>query len=304
MKRIIIILLLIFSISTLSSCKGCKIKNDSRNYPNGFDVTVSEELLEYFIYKDDVPKLHFDMENVNVTVNSKSNHYILVNNDFYLASEAWGKHLSRYNKDEIIVISEVNQEDDKGEAKFGSEFLKLDPFDEEGNVQKYSKEKRIVAWDKDGTRYSYKYRTFVSNQKRYYIYCYSESLTLAIEQPLIVIKQNGNNKLLLVPLPFDTKYEVSGANLTVDALINKDTYLGDRYRKYIYPDSLKDYSLAEKIEKVKEWYSIYCNGLVEDDKFVITYAGAKFEINFNTTKRDASSDKIHDAFELIYLGDA
>lgn len=303
MKKLSILLIIILGLITL---EGCKIKNESKNYPNGFDITVSEELLEYFIYKEDVPKLHFDYDNVNVTTTSVNSHYILVNNDFYKASDAWANHLSMYDKSEMIIIQELLQTDDDGKAKFGKEHLKLDAVDEFGNEQTHSKEIRMVAWNKEtnGTRYSYQHRTFVSGGKRYYIYCYSTSLSVALEQSLMVVRVNNQNKLLLVPLPFDTKYEVSGSNLTIDALINKDTYLGTRYRRFAYPSSLSSYSLEEKIAKVKEWYTTYCGGHTLSDMFLINYAGARYEVKFNVTKKDASTGEEMDAFELLYLGDA
>ena len=286
--------------------QGCKIKNESVNHPNGFDITVSEELIEYFIYKDEIPKLHFDYNNVNVTVTSVNSHYILVNNDFYEASEAWSKHLSMYDNNEIIVIQELSQTDDNGSAKFGKDKLTLDEVDEFGKEQKNSKEIRLVAWNKEtnGTRFSYQHRTFVSGGKRYYIYCYSTSLSVCLEQSLMVVRKDNQNKLLLVPLPYDTKYEVSGSNLTVDALINKDTYLASRYRKFAYPSFLEGYNLEEKIQKVKEWYTTYCDGKMIADMFVINYAGARFEVKFNETKTDSSTGNVMDAFELLYLGDA
>ena len=303
MKRLCVLLLIIIGIITL---QGCKIKNDSVNHPNGFDITVSEELIDYFIYKDEIPKLHFDYNDVNVTVTSINSHYILVNNDFYEASDAWAKHLSIYEPNEMIIIQELSQTDDKGSAKFGSDKLTLDDVDEYGNEQKHSKEVRMVAWNKatNGTRFSYQHRTFVSGGKRYYIYCYSTSLSVCLEQSLMVVRKDNQNKLLLVPLPYDTKYEVSGANLTIDALINKDTYLGVRYRRFAYPSFLQNYSLSEKEQKVKEWYTTYCNGKMIGNMFVIDYAGARFEVKFNVTKSDASTGDEMDAFELLYLGDA
>lgn len=303
MKKLSILLLIIISLMTL---QGCKIRNESKNYPNGFDITVSEELVEYFIYKESIPKLHFDYNNVNVTTTSVNSHYILVNNDFYKASDAWEKHLSMYDKDEMLIIQQLDQTDDKGSAKFGSEKLKLDEVDEYGNEQVCSKEIRMVAWNKEtnGTRFSYQHRTFVSGGKRYYIYCYSTSLSVCLEQSLMVVRVNNQNKLLLVPLPYDTKYEVSGSNLTIDALVNKDTYLATRYRRFAYPSYLSNYSLDEKITKVKEWYTTYCDGYILGDMFIINYAGARYEVKFNVTKKDSSTGDELDAFELLYLGDA
>lgn len=297
----ICILLLFSSLLLLNSCK---IKNDYKTYEDGFIITINEDLQEYFLYKEQIPSLKFEMENVNVSVGSNNSNYVLVENEFTLVSDAWANHLSRYSEDQKLIISSVEQTSDKGKAKFGGVEKKLDDTDELGNPQKYSKEIRLVAWNSDGTRYSYQYRTFVSEGKRYYAFCYSASLTVTIEQPLMVVKENNQNKLLLLPLPFDTKYEVSGSTLTIDALINKSTYLDSKYYHFAYPSSLSTSSDEEKIEKVKKWYETYCNGQIVDDEFQIEYAGGKFVVDFNTTKKDPSTGKENFGFALTYIGNA
>lgn len=300
-KKILSLFLICFCILSLMSCK---IRNEYKTYENGFDVTISQELQEYFIYKDKIPSLHFDMNNVNVSVGSNNSNYVLVENDFTEVSDAWAKHLSQYSDSQKIIINSIDQTSDKGKARFGGVTKPLDKTDEFGNPQEYSKEIRLVAWTLDGTRYSYQYRTFVSEGKRYYAFCYTNSLTMTIEQPLMVIKQNGQNRLLLLPLPFDTKYEVSGSTLTLDALIEKQTYLDSKYYHFSYPNYLSERTLEEKKEAVKKWYAIFCDGVMENDEFVIKYAGGKYSIDFNTTKKDPSTGKENPGFALKYLGDA
>lgn len=300
-KKIFLFGIMILCCMVLTSCK---IRNEYKTYEHGFDLTVAEELQDYFIYKESIPKLHFDMNNVNVSVGSTNSNYVLVENDFTKVSDAWAKHLANYSDDQKVIISSAEQTNDKGKAIFGGVTKKLDEKDEFGNTQKYSKEIRLVAWTIDGTRYSYQYRTFVSEGKRYYAFCYTNSLTMTIEQPLMVIKQNGQNKLLLLPLPFDTKYEVSGSTLTLDALINKTTYLDSKYYHFAYPNYLAEQPLEEKIEAVKKWYETYCAGTYDDNEFKIKYAGATYSINFNSIKKDPSTGKENPGFEIKYLGSA
>ena len=171
------------------------------------------------------------MKNVNVSTSSTKASVVFVNNDFYQLSDAWAAHLAEYKADQIIVISASEQTNDKGDAKFGGDYLDLDAYDENGEPQKYSIEYRIACWDNTGTRYSYQYRSFVSGGKRYYVYCYTTSLTITMEQSLIVVQVDGKNKLLLAPLPYDTKYEVSG-NLNIDSLLKKDEYANEFYYKF------------------------------------------------------------------------
>lgn len=296
--------LLIISLLLLFSFQSCKFKNEYITCENGVDVSLAEELIEHMIYKDQLPKLHFDMNNVNISTSSTKSSVVFVSNDFYQISDAWAKHLERYKNEQKIIISAAEQTNDKEEAKFGGEYLKLDDVDENGIPQKYSIEYRIACWDNTGTRYSYQYRTFVSNGKRYYVYCYTNSLTITLEQSLMVVNVGGKNKLLLVPLPYDTKYEVSGSSLTVESLIEKDTYLSSRYRKYLYPESLSELTLEEKKLEVKKWYTEYCNGEDINNEFIIKYAGAKFKVNFDAMRQDNNTGKDTNAFELIYLGAA
>lgn len=300
MKKIGILMLLLF----LFTLGGCSCSNQFETRADGFDVKIAKELEPYLLYPESMPILHFDMKDVNISTTSTQASYVLVNNDFYKVSEAWGKHLSQYNSHEQVIILEVEQKNDKGKAKFGGETLKLDEVDEIGKPQMYSKEIRMVAWTKNGTRYSYQYRTFVSGGKRYYAYCYSVALSMTLEQSLMVERVNGENKLLFVPLPYDTKYEVSGSTLTVDALINKMTYLDEKYHKYAYPSSLSLLPLEEQKEKVRNWYETYCNGQIIEDTFVIEYAGAKYQVEFDKTKIDVSTSKEVPAFELTYIGKA
>lgn len=304
MKKIFRIKLICILLLSLLLLNSCKIKNDYKTFEDGFIITINDDLQEYFLYKDEIPSLKFEMQNVNVSVGSNNSNYVLVENDFTLVSDAWANHLSRYSENQKVIISSVEQTSDKGKAKFGGVEKKLDETDEFGNPQKYSTEIRLVAWEKDGTRYSYQYRTFVSEGKRYYAFCYSTSLTVTIEQPLMVVKENDENKLLLLPLPFDTKYEVSGSTLTIDALINKSTYLDSKYYHFTYPSYLSSYSKEEQIENLRKWYETYCNGKIVNDEFQIEYAGAKFKVDFDTIKQDPSTKKENFGFALTYIGKA
>lgn len=309
MKRRLMILfsavLILLCTSCASSCS-CLV-NEYETHEGGIYITMPESLKVHMIYPDDIPSLFFEMDSVNVTKNSSPSTRIFVQNDPFAISEAWAKHLERYDDDEYIILNSVHQEYDKdGKVKFGKGTLTLDEFDENGNVQKHSVEQRIVAWDKDGTRYSYQYRTFVSEGKRYYSYCYAENLTIVMEQPLMVIQQEtGNNKLLLVPLPFDTKYEV-GINLTAEALITKNTYcyeVNPQYYQYKFPETLTGLTYEQKVEQVRNWYMEYCKGRDEyytDEKadFIIEYAGARFKVDFIENKNETEKSY----FSLEYLG--
>jgi len=298
MKKILVFICLIFSILAL---QGCKIKNQSKTFPDGFDISVGQELMEYMLYPDHLPVMHFDMPNVNVSTTSTNYKLVLVNNDFYKVSDAWEQNLKQ-NAKGYIILENLSQANESKYAKFGGDDLELDEFFEDGTKQESSKEIRLVTWTSSGTRYSYQFRTFVSNKKRYYAFCYSTPLVMALEQSLMVIKIDGKNKLLLIPLPYDTLYEVSGSNLTIDALIKKDTYLDPKFNTFLYPNALNNEPLEKKRISIMNWYEEFCNGLLVDDKFIIEYAGARFEVDFDASKEDGATGKMLDAFRLIYLG--
>lgn len=298
----IILILLCTSCSSSCSC----LTNNYQTFPDGVYVTVPDALKVHMLYPEHVPSLFFDMKDVNVTENSSPSARIFVRNDYYKISEAWAKHLDRYEEDEYIITFSQEQTNDDGKAKFGKVFLDLDEKDEFGNEQKYSIEYKMVAWDKDGTRYSYQYRTFVSNKVRYYAYCYTDNLTISMELPLMVLQQDiPQNKLLLLPLPYDTKYEV-GSNLTAEALINKNTYCyetNSEYYEFNYPNILTGLTDEEKEKSVKDWYIKYCSGKYEnytdeEQIFVIEYAGARFKVDFIKNKEGVK------VFKLSYIGDA
>ncbi len=291
MKKIIFTLISFLLILTLSSCK---ITNKYQTYENGYNITVGEELKPYLLFPDQIPVLHFDMNNVNVSTTSTNYKLVLVNNDFDLVSDAWAKHLSKYAKNYVITQNEPQTREDKS-AKFGDTNKKLDELDEFGNKQEYSREIMMMAWTDDGTRYSYQFRTFVSGGKRYYAFCYSTSLTMVLEQSLMVVEEDGNNKLLLIPLPYDTKYAVSGTNTNIDSLVKKDTYLDESYYTFYYPNSLQSKTLEEKMNLVATWYQTFCNGRMENGDFLIDYAGATFKVTFNLKKENK------DAFRLTYI---
>lgn len=310
MKKCLKVFLTIICIFLLMGLVSCSCKENSyEEYEHGIDITISDTMIPHLIYPNNLPVLHFDMDNVRVAPNTGNATRVFVRNDYRLLSEAWAAHLAIYQENQKMVLSTVEQTYDNGKAKFGSESLPLDDVDELGNPQKYSIECKMVAWATDGTRYSYQYRTFISNKVRYYIYCYTDNLTISMEQPLMVVGQEvGNNKLLLLALPYNTKYEVGVNNLTIDALLNKDTYCYDvheDYYKFAYPDCLIGLTIEEQKAKVREWYETYCQGkdeyyTIENKIFTFIYAGGKYHVDFDVLKSDNKTP----AFQIIYLGDA
>ncbi len=292
---LLVLVLLIFS----TSCTSCF--NQYEEMPNGVTLNVSSIIKDHLV-QTTTPTLHFDYDGVRVMMESNGSACFFVSNDQYVLSDKFGEHLSKYSKDQIKVVSVIDQEYDKEKAIFDGKKLTLDSVDEFGNEQKYSKEYQLVITNVDGTRYSYQFRTFVSEQKRYYIFRYSSNMGISMEQPLMVIKSSeGKNKLALLALPYETKYEVGPYNIKLEALLDKETYTDEKYYKFAYPDSVKDLADSQRREKIMLWYETYCNGhLNENNEFIFEYYGATFKVEFGFT--DCGNERNKEGFKLTYLG--
>lgn len=299
MKKYFLMFILLAMVICLSSCS---LSNKYTTYESGIDITIDDVNKAHFL-KNEFPILHFDMKNVNVSTMSTNQSVIFVKNDNYLLSDAFAKHIQSVENN-LIVLDQIEQTNDSKNVKFGKDKLTLDEVDESGDPQKHSIEKRVVTWQNDGTRYSYQYRTFVSNKKRYYIYCYTNNIQIVIETPVMVITKDSENKLLLLPLPYDTLYEVGLSNLKLEALIEKDTYLDQRYYSFSYPSYLDSYLEEEKKDYVKAWYDKYTKTEVINGDYYVNYYGNKFKIEFDIDKYNNSTNTITKGFKLIYSGNA
>ncbi len=297
MKKITSIIVIIILLFVISSCS--LLKNKYIVMGNGVDITIPNEYKQYMLLPNNLPSIHFDLDNVRISTDSTNAIVKFVQNDQYILSDAMATHLSRYTSDEIIETRCVEREEKNG-AKLGKDYLPID----EGTK---SLEKIIIATNTDGTRYSYSFRTFQSNGKIYYAYTYIENMSIALEMPLMAVIHNNERKLVLLPLPYDTKYIVGGFNIELESLLTKDQYLDttdENYFTFNYPNYLKNKnSQLDYLESsVKDWYAKYCNGHLENDKFVIEYIGAKFWIDFNQEKLNNDTGKKEAAFRIRYIG--
>ncbi|MCM1513859.1 MAG: hypothetical protein NC090_02615 [Anaeroplasma bactoclasticum] len=311
MKKIIVLFLGLISILTLSGCSCSNLQNKYIVKENGIDITIPKIYQDYLLYSTPLPMIHFDYDGVRISNYSTDNKIVFVQNDQYILSDAFKNHLETYQKDQIIVTSSVEQQKDTLQARVGKDRLVLD----EGTI---SKEEMIIVTLEDGTRISYSYRTFVSGGKTYYVYRYVENMMIYMHMPFMVVKKNNENKLVLLPLPYDTKYIVSD-NIELDKLIGKnvkdqnvdkyvDTEAKEGYYIFYYPDYIKKQTtvLEEQIEKTKEWYITHCNGRTEKGMFLFDYLGNTFSIDFNVTKlglnESTNRNEQLPAFQISYIG--
>lgn len=274
-KKITCLIITLLMGLMLTSC------DDTISYDGGVDVTIPDEIVQKLVYTGEIPVFHFSYDGeVNVADFSTKSKYLFAKNDFYKFSDAFQKNFEPY-AGSTINTKVLDQTNDEGVAKFGKDSLPLD------EPQTYSKEIMSVIWDSTGARFSFYYRTFVSGGKRYYTTPYTTNVTITMEVPLYVDRTNNENKLYLLNLPYDTKYEVSG-NLDLDKLIEKDEYANEFYYKFEYPA----YLTSNKPEGVKEWYKRYCEGYEENDKFYFTYLGNKFEVLFDIDVKETKGFQI------------
>ena len=269
MKKIFLLLMIIVSTICLSSCSDKVIAKE-----NGVTMTLTDEWKNVITYNGTIPSCTFEYDGIfNVYETSSDIGYIFTKNDNYLLSDAFSNHFETKIKDNYIITSKIFQELDSDGALFGNRELIID----EG-TQSY--EYTVVAWDETGTRYSYMYRSFVSHGKTYYAYTYNTGITMNIEVPLMAQIVDGEQKVYMINLPYNTIYKVN-VSTKAKSLLNKEEYLKEEYHTFQYPTYLTD--STDKAEGVRNWYIKYCDGRYEGDKFVYTYIGIDYVVEFFET---------------------
>lgn len=292
-KKNLLICILLIVVSVVSGCA-----NKYITMANGVDITVSEEYKAHLLNPNNLPYLHFDYDGVRVSDYSTNARVIFVQNDQLALSDAFSAHLSNFKDEQKLVTKSTKQENDSPKARIGSEKLTLD----EGTV---SLEEIMIVTLEDGTRVSYSYRTFVSGGKRYYAYTYVENMMISLEMPFMVVEKDGVNRLVLLALPYDTRYIV-GPNIEIDSLIDKDTYVDTKAKEDYYVFNYPTYFTNQTLEKeelvkmTKEWYIKHCNGQEVNGIFSFEYLGQKFTIDFNYEKVSKVSGNLEPAFKLLY----
>ncbi len=299
MKKIIVLLVTIFLLFITTSCN--RLKNNYIEKPDGVDITVLASHKAHMLVPDKAPLLHFDYNDVKVSTYTNESKVIFVQNDQYELSDAFSKHISQY--DSLIETRSVEREEDRKGAKLGKDKLPLD----EGTS---SLEKIVVATLNDGTRISYLYRTFISGGKTYYAYTYVENMSISMELPFMVVNHNNERKLVLLPLSYDTQYQV-GTNIELEKLLDKksDKYLNttqESFYVFNYPNYLKnnykniDEAIGEESylkNQLLNWYEKYCDlEKIEEDLYYIEYLGVKFSLQTGLSKNKEF------AYKIDYIG--
>lgn len=265
MKKLIISIVICLSMFALVGC------DETISKEGEIVLTLSEEIKNSITYTGEIPYRKFEFDgSLNIYETSSEISVIFTNNDNFKLSEEFSKHLAAVGSNYVVTSETVQVGDKDGKALFGDMKINMD----EGTQ---SVEYTIVTWNDDGTRFSYLFRTFISSGKRYYAYCYHTGINMSMEVPLLVQKVNGEQKIFLISLPYDTKYKI-GANTKIKSLQTKEEYTTESYHTFDYPSSFL--ATENRQEKVKNWYIDYCNGRYEGNQFVFTYLGNDFVVNF------------------------
>lgn len=278
-KKIFVLLISFFLLLSLTSC------DDTLAYEGGVILSIPEDVKNVLVYEGELPSYKFEYDgSVNVADFSTSTRYLFAKNDFYDFSDNFARNIEKFET-QGTNTKVTDQTNDEGEARFGKDKLPLD------EPQQYSKEIMRVIWDDTGARFSFYYRTFVSGGKRYYTTPYTTNVTITMEIPLYVSREEGTNKIYLLNLPYDTKYDVS-ASLELEKLLEKDEYTNEFYYQFEYPEYLSSYIVDEKIVEIKNWYNKYCEGYEQNGSYYFVYLGNTFEVLFNVDVQNVKGFQI------------
>lgn len=273
MKKIIIFLLSIFLLT------GCG--KGLANITSPYDLMVPPQFLEHFDYEaDEIPKfiLEFD-DSFNVIDGWKENELIFSNNDDFKVSALIKKILDE--NDYSVLVSET-------------ETMKTTKMN--GIVGEKRKTQKLVVDDEivyneivcvnleNGLKLTIQFRRFISEGRSYYAWQYRNSLRLVLHYPLMVIKKENVNKLILLTLPDGFSNYTVNFQLAIKGLIEKDRYL---YGEYIYSfdyinvDITNQEDVDNAINKIKAYYINHFEGLEDENEFTFVYLGNNFSIDFS-----------------------
>lgn len=302
--RKICTLILVIIVTFLFGCGGCSCKNyfttELKEIENEVTLSIKEDYIPYLGYQEnDIPIYTFKFEGkINTALRTTGPHEVVFtgNDDFRISEMV--KELLKYHEENGIISyrslgitkkyeTHLNKKtiDSDGNEKTEKVYLKVI----DGNMYD---EIAYITLD-NGLQLTINYRRFDVEGENgetitYYGWQYTESIRMILYYPLMVVEElNGEKKILIVALPnavinkIETRYDVEG-------LMTKDTYLDSSYYTYPYPDydsetSGSDYDATNSINSIKEYYTKFYNGRIENDEFVYTYLGYDFKVTFEKT---------------------
>lgn len=300
MKKILFTVLVFF----MFILSGCGLSNNNIPNENSIFLMINDDFIDYLDYdKLDIPNYTLNFEGTiytNAAVKNK-NEVVFSGNDDFVVSDMIANLLDEYQnipgRFSSVVVKEEKQFETRmnsvimedGERKFQKHFLKV----EDGKIYN---EYAFITLD-NGLQLTIEYRRFNSidennKVKTYYAWQYTASIRMFLHYPLMVIKKEGGvKKLLILPLPNGVMYTV-GTQLSLVNIISKDKddkYLNDTaYRSFPYinysdePNAPK-IDLNAEIALIKDYYNNNFSGYVENDDYYFIYLNKVFKVIFNQT---------------------
>lgn len=273
MKKILSLLILLV---LLTSCgKGLEI------ITSPYDLSITEEFLEHFDYNtNDIPKFTLEFEGeINVIANWRKEELIFSNNDDFKVSELISGILNE--NDYNVLVSETKEMKTTKMNTFEGEKRKTLNLTVDGEI--VYNELICVNLD-NGLKLTMQFRRFVSEGITYYAWQYTSSLRIILHYPVMVIKQDGVNKLVIITLPDGFSNYTVNFQLGIDDLIEKDKYVYGDYEysfRYIDVDTTNVEEVSEAINTIKQYYINNYDGIEEEGKIIFSYLGKNFSIDFN-----------------------
>ncbi len=277
MKKIFLILFFL----CICMCSGC-ISNPVVSNEGKITLYIEENYQSYMPYaKEDIPTYTFTFNgNLNTIRDVPRTYYtVFSQNEDIILSDALNELFIQYQ--ESIYIDVLATEDVKT--------TKFTTIDENGKIKnveytpddhKIYEETAYIPLD-NGLNLTVDYRRFVYEGHNYYTWRMKQSITMWLYYPLMVIEEQDEKELLIVPLPHLVSTHLS-PQLKLNSMMKGKEYVYPNvlYYGYNYPEIFE--TLEEKQKYVREFYLNHYDGQLEEDGTIsITYLGICFQIQLD-----------------------
>lgn len=271
MKKILIIVLMLFTLT------GC-FKNDVIPNEGKIVLGLEEKYYQYMPYKkEEIPNFVFEFDGTFNTIKNVSKPYYIVfagNDDFKLSDEI-SKLLENYRERTVYVV----------QASDVQTLTRINSLDENGKqvAQKVMVDNQEIYDEtafidlENGLKLTIDYRRFTSEGKTYYVWRYTQSLTMYLYYPMMIINDGGKKEVVLLTLPNRVTFQV-GTTLDIDRVIADDKYLNDDKYTFNYLDDFEN--INDKKQQVIDYYVNGYNGKLVGNDLYFEYLNIRFKVTF------------------------
>lgn len=270
MKKIYMIVL-VFLLFALTGC----FKNSVLPNENKVILKLEDKYVQLMPYKEEeVPSFVFEFEGSFNTIEyvSKSYYSVFATNDDFLLSNEIEKILNKYaNRVEYVIqaedvqattrINSMNAEGKQVPHHYPVDDLEV--FDEVAFIDL-----------ENGLKMSLDYRRFKSEGKTYYVWRYTQNVSMYLYYPLMVIKEGQEKELLILTIPNQIKFQV-GTTLAFDKLLKNDDYLDVNKYTFNYLESFT--TLEDKKAHIIDYYVNGYEGVLEGNIVYFNYLNIRYK---------------------------